>query len=75
VRQVGYGGDELRAEVDRERERKIAVLAGHTGPVSAVAFSPDGGALASASEDGTVRLWDVRTLNDPSDRAETVRSR
>ena len=34
-------------------------LEGHTSPVFSVAFSPDGGRLASGSRDETIRLWDV----------------
>ncbi|KAK6499930.1 hypothetical protein TWF481_010286 [Arthrobotrys musiformis] len=35
------------------------VLWGHTGSVFAVAFSYDGGTLASAFTDGTIGMWDV----------------
>ena len=33
----------------------------HDGPVSSVAFGPDGKMLASGSQDDTIRLWDVAT--------------
>ena len=36
-------------------------LNGRAGPVSSVAFSSHGDTLATATENGTVQLWDVRS--------------
>ncbi|KAI0244836.1 U3 snoRNP protein [Massospora cicadina] len=37
----------------------LEVLAGHTGPVSCMAFSPADNLIATGSWDKTVRVWDV----------------
>jgi WD40 repeat protein len=56
----------------------LQTLEGHSGQVMSVAFSPNGGKLASGSRVGTIQVWDVttgrveQTLEGHSDSAESV---
>ncbi len=40
--------------------RVLSTLRGHQAPITAMAMSPDGSTLASASRDKSIRLWNVR---------------
>jgi WD40 repeat protein len=46
--------------VDAHTGQVLCNLAGHRGVINDLKFSPDGQWLASASDDGTVRVWGVR---------------
>ena len=39
----------------------VKTLAGHTGNVWSVAYSPDGRTLASGSWDSSIRIWNAQT--------------
>ena len=45
----------------RQLEGTPLTFRGHSGPVHAAAFSPDGVRLASASADGIIKVWNVET--------------
>jgi WD40 repeat protein/tRNA A-37 threonylcarbamoyl transferase component Bud32 len=42
------------------RTGQVRVLKGHTGGITALAYAPTGGLLATGSDDLSVRLWDLR---------------
>jgi WD40 repeat protein len=39
--------------------KHLATLKGHTSTVNTVAFGPDGKVLATGSNDGTIKLWNL----------------
>lgn len=43
--------------VSYDDDTVIDVLKGHHGPIWSIAFSPDGQLYATASEDGTIKMW------------------
>ena len=52
---------EAEIALRRASQSNTAVLRGHTDKVTSISLSPDGHLIASASFDGTIRLWDTTT--------------
>jgi cytochrome c len=75
---VATAGKEGRIALWRAGEQKPStVLNGHTNPILALAVSPDGAHLASASWDRTVRVWplgggEARVFKGHQDNANGV---
>ncbi len=45
---------------DRDNNQPIATLPSETGNITAIAFHCEGKWLATGSEDGTIKIWDMR---------------
>ncbi|MFF3869876.1 NB-ARC domain-containing protein [Micromonospora sp. NPDC001898] len=76
---IAVGSDDGQIRLFRDAERTpMAVLAGHRGEVRALAVSPDGNWVVSASDDTTIRRWDLKTgmlfntFHGHSDRVRAV---
>jgi WD40 repeat protein len=55
---AGVSGTEVRLW-DVAGGKKLRKYEGHEGPISGLAFTPDGKQLATASIDQTIRLWEL----------------
>lgn len=56
VGNVGVGG----GGIDPPTQQPVLTLEGHTAAVTSIGFQKDGRYLYSGSEDGTIKVWDLR---------------
>ncbi len=52
--------------VSADKGIRLAALGGHTSSVVAIDISPDGHRVLTLTEDGTLRLWQLRARADPA---------
>jgi WD40 repeat protein len=69
-RVLAWGGTDGTVKVWNVGTKEIRMLHGHTSWVESVAFSPDGAWLASASLDGTVKIWKTPSLPESTEVAD-----
>ena len=59
-RRIASGGRDRVVPIHDVGARAEVIALAHAEDVVSVAWSPDGGALASVSDDGVVKVWDAR---------------
>jgi WD40 repeat protein len=59
VRIWSQTGTDSSARIPLPRRSLLFTVRGHRGPVRDTVFSPDGSLLATTSDDGTARIWEV----------------
>ena len=57
----GLGGGSVH--LDQNTQQPVLTLEGHTAAVTSIGFQKDGRYLYSGSEDGTIKVWDLRNPN------------
>jgi WD40 repeat protein len=67
---LAWGGSDSTVRVWKVGTKETYMLRGHRSWVKSVAFSPDGEWLASASLDGTVKIWKTRSLPESTEVAD-----